>query len=88
MKGHLSGNMSAKPVCLSDFEQRAKRILPKAIFDYYFSGADEQESLADNEAAFKRYVIGVMAKSLLCSVSTQKSQNCAFEDQKIRMIFG
>ncbi|KAB5562156.1 hypothetical protein PHYPO_G00014770 [Pangasianodon hypophthalmus] len=55
MKGHLSGNMSVKPVCVSDFEHQAKRILPKAVFDYYFSGADQQESLADNVAAFKRW---------------------------------
>lgn len=57
IKGHLSRNMSDKPVCLSDFEHQAKRILPKAVFDYYFSGADQQESLADNVAAFKRYVM-------------------------------
>lgn len=57
MKSHFSGNMSDKPVCVSDFEHRAQRILPKAVFDYYFSGADQQESLADNVAAFKRYVM-------------------------------
>lgn len=49
--------MSDKPVCLRDFEQRAKLLLSKAVFDYYFSGADEQESLADNVAAFRRYVV-------------------------------
>lgn len=57
MKGRLSGTMSDKPVCVSDFEHRAKTILPKAVFDYYFSGADQQESLVDNVAAFKRYVM-------------------------------
>ncbi|XP_072546434.1 2-Hydroxyacid oxidase 1 [Salminus brasiliensis] len=47
--------MSDKPVCVRDFEHRAKRALPKAVFDYYFSGADEQESLSDNVAAFSRW---------------------------------
>ncbi|XP_006625995.2 2-Hydroxyacid oxidase 1 isoform X1 [Lepisosteus oculatus] len=47
--------MSEKPVCISDYEQQAKIILPKAVFDYYFSGADEQETLADNVAAFSRW---------------------------------
>ncbi|KAI1895913.1 hypothetical protein AGOR_G00111670 [Albula goreensis] len=49
------GNMSGKPVSVSDYEQEAKRKLPKAVFDYYFSGADEQETLADNVAAFSRW---------------------------------
>ncbi|KAG9268739.1 hydroxyacid oxidase 1 [Astyanax mexicanus] len=47
--------MSDRPVCVCDFEHHAKRLLPKAVFDYYFSGADEQESLADNVAAFSRW---------------------------------
>uniref|UniRef100_W5L6P3 (S)-2-hydroxy-acid oxidase n=1 Tax=Astyanax mexicanus TaxID=7994 RepID=W5L6P3_ASTMX len=47
--------MSDRPVCVRDFEHHAKRLLPKAVFDYYFSGADEQESLADNVSAFSRW---------------------------------
>ncbi|XP_074844561.1 2-Hydroxyacid oxidase 1 [Carettochelys insculpta] len=46
--------MSAKPVCVDDFEQYAKRVLPKAVYDYYRSGADNQQTLADNIAAFSR----------------------------------
>ncbi|RXM31417.1 Hydroxyacid oxidase 1 [Acipenser ruthenus] len=47
--------MTEKPVCLNDFEEHAKRILPKAVYDYYRSGADEQQTLADNVAAFSRW---------------------------------
>ncbi|XP_028842781.1 2-Hydroxyacid oxidase 1 [Denticeps clupeoides] len=47
--------MSDRPVCVADFELLAKRALPKSVFDYYFSGADEQETLSDNEAAFSRW---------------------------------
>ena len=41
-------------VCLNDFEKKAQQILPKAAFDFYYGGADDQKSLADNVAAFKR----------------------------------
>ncbi|GCC33195.1 2-Hydroxyacid oxidase 1 isoform X1 [Chiloscyllium punctatum] len=47
--------MLSKPVCINDFEQHAKEILPKAVYDYYRSGADEQQTLRDNVAAFSRW---------------------------------
>lgn len=46
--------MSGKPVCIADFEQHAKEVLPKSVYDYYRSGADDQQTLADNVAAFSR----------------------------------
>ncbi|XP_065111184.1 2-Hydroxyacid oxidase 1 [Paramisgurnus dabryanus] len=49
--------MSDKLVCISDYELQAKQLLPKAVFDYYFSGADEQQTLYDNVAAFSRWRI-------------------------------
>ncbi|XP_010279700.1 PREDICTED: hydroxyacid oxidase 1 [Phaethon lepturus] len=47
--------MSGKPVCIADFEEYAKKFLPKSVYDYYRSGADDQETLADNVAAFSRW---------------------------------
>ncbi|XP_018586316.1 2-Hydroxyacid oxidase 1 [Scleropages formosus] len=47
--------MSDVPVCVRDYEKKAEETLPKAVFDYYFSGADEQQTLADNVAAFSRW---------------------------------
>ncbi|NXK46343.1 HAOX1 oxidase, partial [Chauna torquata] len=47
--------MSGKPVCIADFEDYAKKFLPKSVYDYYRSGADDQETLADNVAAFSRW---------------------------------
>uniref|UniRef100_G3NMJ1 (S)-2-hydroxy-acid oxidase n=1 Tax=Gasterosteus aculeatus aculeatus TaxID=481459 RepID=G3NMJ1_GASAC len=47
--------MSVQRVCVADFEEQAKKILPKAVYDYYCSGADEQNTLADNVAAFNRW---------------------------------
>lgn len=46
--------MSTQLVCISDYEQHAKSILPKSVYDYYRSGANDQETLADNIAAFSR----------------------------------
>lgn len=46
--------MSNQKVCISDFEEKARKVLPKAVYDYYCSGADEQKTLNDNVAAFKR----------------------------------
>ncbi|KFP18287.1 Hydroxyacid oxidase 1, partial [Egretta garzetta] len=42
-------------VCIADFEEYAKKFLPKSVYDYYRSGADDQETLADNVAAFSRW---------------------------------
>ncbi|XP_046886558.1 hydroxyacid oxidase 1 [Hypomesus transpacificus] len=47
--------MSEPLVCVSDYELQARRALPKAVFDYYCSGANEQETLADNTAAYSRW---------------------------------
>uniref|UniRef100_A0A3Q2V388 (S)-2-hydroxy-acid oxidase n=1 Tax=Haplochromis burtoni TaxID=8153 RepID=A0A3Q2V388_HAPBU len=44
-------------VCVSDFEEEARKTLPKAVYDYYRSGADEQKTLADNVAAFNRWYL-------------------------------
>uniref|UniRef100_UPI00358FDEDC 2-Hydroxyacid oxidase 1-like n=1 Tax=Myxine glutinosa TaxID=7769 RepID=UPI00358FDEDC len=41
--------------CLEDFEKRAKEILPKAVLDYYRSGADGEQTLRDNLAAYSRW---------------------------------
>uniref|UniRef100_A0A3Q3X0B2 (S)-2-hydroxy-acid oxidase n=1 Tax=Mola mola TaxID=94237 RepID=A0A3Q3X0B2_MOLML len=49
--------MSVQRVCVSDFEEEARKVLPKAVYDYYHSGADEQRTLADNIAAFTRYIL-------------------------------
>ena len=46
--------MSKPRVCVSDFEEEAKKVLPKAVYDYYRSGADQQQTLEDNTAAFNR----------------------------------
>ncbi|KAM4770885.1 2-Hydroxyacid oxidase 1 [Rhinophrynus dorsalis] len=47
--------MSGKPITVDDFEKYAKCFLRKSVFDYYRSGAENQQTLADNVAAFSRW---------------------------------
>uniref|UniRef100_A0A3P9HH17 (S)-2-hydroxy-acid oxidase n=1 Tax=Oryzias latipes TaxID=8090 RepID=A0A3P9HH17_ORYLA len=44
-------------VCAADFEEEAKKILPKSVYDYYRSGADGQTTLAHNLSAFHRWYL-------------------------------
>ncbi|XP_013390912.1 hydroxyacid oxidase 1 [Lingula anatina] len=43
------------PVCLDDVEAIALKKMSKNAYDHYRSGADDQQTLGDNRAAFKRY---------------------------------
>ncbi|XP_063297570.1 2-Hydroxyacid oxidase 1 [Pelobates fuscus] len=47
--------MSMKLITVDDFEQYAKQFLQKSVYDYYRSGAGDQQTLADNVAAFSRW---------------------------------
>ncbi|XP_033041541.1 hydroxyacid oxidase 1 [Trachypithecus francoisi] len=47
--------MLPRLICINDYEQHAKSVLPKSIYDYYRSGANDEETLADNIAAFSRW---------------------------------
>ena len=42
---------------VSDFQEKAKSILPKQVYDYYASGATDEESLRENCNAFSRLVL-------------------------------
>ena len=50
--------MSAQVVCLSDITEIARRKLGLHAYSYFASGADEEQTLRDNEEAFKRRVLG------------------------------
>ncbi|KAM6905413.1 2-Hydroxyacid oxidase 1 [Xenentodon cancila] len=49
--------MRGRRVCVADFEEEARKVLPKSVYDYYYSGADGQSTLADNVAAFDRWYL-------------------------------
>uniref|UniRef100_A0A7S1TAI5 FMN hydroxy acid dehydrogenase domain-containing protein n=1 Tax=Compsopogon caeruleus TaxID=31354 RepID=A0A7S1TAI5_9RHOD len=43
-----------KPVNVYEYHALAKAKLPKMVYDYYASGADDEQTLQDNEDGFKR----------------------------------
>ncbi|KAM9780171.1 LOW QUALITY PROTEIN: 2-Hydroxyacid oxidase 1 [Neosynchiropus ocellatus] len=65
--------MSGKRVCVSDFEADAKKILPKAVYDYYRSGAEEERTLGENVAAFRRWSLVPRVLRDVSSVDTSVS---------------
>ncbi|XP_063172168.1 2-Hydroxyacid oxidase 1 [Candoia aspera] len=65
--------MSERPICIADFEQYAKKFLQKSVYDYYKSGADDQQTLAENVAAFSRLKL---YPRMLKNVSTLDLSTC------------
>ena len=43
------------PVCLADFEDYARKHLPKHAFEFFAGGANDEHTLRENLEAFKRY---------------------------------
>ena len=44
-------------VCVGDFEEHAKRVLPKQAFEFIIGGAEEELTARDNKKAFSRLVL-------------------------------
>lgn len=44
----------SQPLNVDEFEEYARRYLPKNAYDYYASGANDNQSLRENKGAFKR----------------------------------
>ena len=40
--------------CLSDFEAYARKVLDRNAWGYYSSGANQEQTLRDNEEAFRK----------------------------------
>ncbi|XP_046636059.1 hydroxyacid oxidase 1-like [Daphnia pulicaria] len=47
--------MAGKFVCVEDYENHAKKVLPSYALEYYRSGADEEQTLRENRESFKRW---------------------------------
>ncbi|KAG8042646.1 hypothetical protein G9C98_005280 [Cotesia typhae] len=62
-----------KFVSVDDYEKSALQILPKAVKDYYASGAGKEFSLQWNKDAFKSYKIRpkVLTNVLKCEIGTR-----------------
>ncbi|KAE9546882.1 hypothetical protein FO519_009906 [Halicephalobus sp. NKZ332] len=58
-------------VTIHEFEARALELLPKAVRDYYQGGADDEETLKRNKAAFKKYLIRPLVLVDVSQLETQ-----------------
>ena len=47
--------MSGEPVCIIDFEKHAQEFLPKKVWNYYYTGANAQQTFEESKNAFKMY---------------------------------
>src|SRR5205085_974513 len=45
------------PVSIREYEERARGVLPRMASDYYAGGAEDERTIADNRAAFSRWVL-------------------------------
>lgn len=43
-----------EPVNLNEYQQLARQALPKMYYDYFTGGSEDQHTLRENTAAFKR----------------------------------
>ncbi|KAG9143281.1 hypothetical protein Leryth_010200 [Lithospermum erythrorhizon] len=49
--------MAPEPVSVNDFQELAKRSLPKMYYDFYAGGAEDEHTLKQNVEAFHRIVV-------------------------------
>eukprot|EP01065_Artemidia_motanka_P041738 TRINITY_DN5442_c0_g1_i2.p1 TRINITY_DN5442_c0_g1~~TRINITY_DN5442_c0_g1_i2.p1 ORF type:complete len:280 (+),score=59.42 TRINITY_DN5442_c0_g1_i2:61-840(+) len=70
-----------EPVKLADFEELAKERLPRAVFDYFKGGANDEITLRDNQAAYGRTVLLPRVMRDVSQVDT----SCKFLGETFRM---
>ncbi|CAH9145593.1 unnamed protein product [Cuscuta epithymum] len=53
----MTEQMAGEPVNANEFQELARKALPKMYYDFYAGGADDQHTLKDNIEAFHRIII-------------------------------
>lgn len=51
---YWAGNMENDPVNVCEFQEIARKILPKMYYDYFKGGAGDEFTLRENIEAFQR----------------------------------
>jgi len=46
--------MAGEPVNVNEFEELARKVLPKIYYDFFSGGAEDQYTLKENIEAFRR----------------------------------
>lgn len=52
-----TGSTDGRPANVAGYEARAKDLLPRAVFDYYAGGAEDETTLRANRAAYGAYML-------------------------------
>lgn len=52
----------AKYASVNDYEREAKQKLPRGVYGYYRSGADDERTLRENKSAFSRFLCDLFMK--------------------------
>ncbi len=61
-----------RPFCVNDFQLLAQKQLPKDLYDYVSSGADDEQTLNENRDAWKRwYLRPRVLRSLAAVIDTR-----------------
>ncbi len=60
------GTYKVKPVTTLDYHRLAEKRLPRFLFDYIDGGANQEDSMAANEADFRRFCL---KQQVMCDVS-------------------
>lgn len=60
---------TAEVTNVTEYEELARQKLPKMVFDYYASGAEDQWTLRENRNAFER-IRYVVSRPNVCILST------------------
>jgi (S)-2-hydroxy-acid oxidase len=51
--GKMTNHSESEPITINDVREIAKKRLPRQVWDYYTTGADDEQTVRRNEAAFQ-----------------------------------
>ena len=69
--------------CLQDIEEKAKEIMPKAIFENYSSGSNQMTTLKDNRKAFTKYKLN---PRMLVDVSARNTKTSILGKLRLALV--
>ena len=76
---------------VSEYEAIAKQKLPKMVYDYYASGAEDQWTLQENRNAFSRILYAFFSSHLICQnqnyfLIKEKNKKKSFLENESRLL--
>ncbi|KAF7537566.1 hypothetical protein G7054_g3612 [Neopestalotiopsis clavispora] len=66
----MTNHSESEPITISDVREIAKKRLPRQVWDYYTTGADDEQTVRRNEAAFQELLIRPRALRNVSNIST------------------